>query len=127
MGKVQRGGRVKLVRRHVLQSSPRRDILAKHLFDLFVERLLVAFAAAEDVIEDLRDGFVLVFMPDNAVAALTQVVRRRVRRCLQRRYGLRLLVPAACAGQRLILKYEKEPPRNGLRLLLCEARVFSPK
>ena len=44
---------------------------------------ICAFSATEECIEHFGSGFVLIFMLDNAVAALPEIICRRPRRCLQ--------------------------------------------
>ena len=114
MGQVNTGGRVEVVGWNGVQGPPGHHVLGQHLLDLLRKGLLVAGLTAEDVIQDLAGGFVLILVVDDLVATLTQVVGGGAGGGLEGGDGLGLLLAPFRAGQRLMLKHQEEAPGDGL-------------
>ncbi len=113
MGKVNLRRRIKLVYWYRVQVAPRSDIVCKDLFDLLRPRLCVAFLTAKDVVEDFRRGLIFVFMGNNLIPTLPEVIACGTGSCLEGRYGFFLLMPRLVPGNGSYSN-TKEAPGNGL-------------
>ena len=82
--------------------------------DFLCKGVFVALLAAEDIVEGFTGSFILAFGEQDGVSALAEVICRSACRCLQRRYGFFLFMPLSGARHFLMLKDQKEPPRDGL-------------
>ena len=83
MREIQLRRRKKITDGNLVDGAARLYIVGCDMGDALQKRNIRAFSAAEERIEHFGSGFVLIFMLDDAVAALPEIICRRPRRCLQ--------------------------------------------
>ena len=114
MREIQLRGRKKITDGNFVDGTACLYVVGCNTRDALQKRNIRAFSAAEERIEHFGSGFVLIFMQNDAVAALPEIICRRPCCCLQRRNSVRFLSAFLRTGQRFIFHDKKEPPCNGL-------------
>ena len=83
MREIQLRGRKKITDGNFVDGAASFYIVGRDMGDTLQKRNICAFSATEKYIEHFGGGFILVFVLDDAVAALPKIICRRPRRCLQ--------------------------------------------
>ena len=116
MGEVDAFGRGKFNCRDAVNLTlpPLFEILCRNFLCPYRQGLDRTFISAQQIIENIYGKFVLIFVDNDLVAALTQVIGCRVDSTLERLDCLIFLFGAPCVVPRLILKNQKEASCNRL-------------
>ena len=114
MGQVNMRRGVEIVGGDGIQGPSGHHVFSQHLLDLLGKGLLVAGLTAEDIIQDLTGGFILILVADDLIPALTKVVGGGAGGGLEGGNRLGLLLAPFGAGQQLMFKYQEKPPGDGL-------------
>ena len=114
MGKVNAIRRVELIGRNVVNLTAGGHVLSQNLLHLLGKRLLGTGLPAEDIIERLAGGFIVVVSKKDLISTLPQIICGGTCGGLQRRDCIFLLLAPFYAWVRLILKNEEKPAGDGL-------------
>lgn len=107
MGQVNMRRGVEIIGGDGVQGPSGHHVFSQHLLDLLGKGLLVAGLTAEDIIQDLTGGFILILMADDLVAALTKVVGGGAGGGLEEGNRLGLFLAPFGARQQLMFKYQE--------------------
>ena len=113
MREIQLRRRKKITDGNLVDRAACLYVVGCNMRDALQKRNIRTFLAAKKRIEHFSGSFVLIFMLDDAVATLPEIICRRPRRCLKSRNSVRFLSILLRAGQRFIFHDEKESPRDG--------------